>query len=53
MQVFEEIEEGDQSILHIDGTKYNLEEISGFQVSTGSGSYTLGLENMRSGEAQT
>ena len=53
MQVFEEIEKGDQNILHIDGTKYNFEEIGGFQVSTGSGSYTLGLENMRSGEAQT
>ena len=53
MQVFEEIEEGDQNILHIDATKYNLEEIGDFQVSTGSGSYILGLENMRSGEAQT
>ena len=53
MQVFEEIEKGDQNILHIDGTKYNFEEIGGFQVSTGSGSYTLGLENMRSIEAQT
>ena len=53
MQVFEEIEKGDQNILHIDGTKYNIEEIGGFQVSTGSGSYTLGLENMHSGEAQT
>ena len=54
MQVFEEIEKGDQNILPIDGTKYNFEETGGFQVSTGSGgSYTLGLENMRSGEAQT
>ena len=53
MQVFEETKKGDQNILHIDGTKYNFEEIGGFQVSTGSGSYTLGLENMRSGEAQT
>ena len=53
MQVFEEIEKGDQNILHIDGTKYNFEEIGGFQVSTGSGPYTLVLENMCSGEAQT
>ena len=53
MQVFEEIEKADQNILHTDGTKYNFAEIGGFQVSTGSGSYTLGLENMRSIEAQT
>ena len=44
MQVFEEIEKGDQNILHIDGTTYN---IGGFQVSTGSGSYSLGLGNMQ------
>ena len=37
----------------LDGAKYNFEEIGGFQVSTGSGSYTLDLENMPSGEAQT
>ena len=53
MQVFEETEKGDQNILHIHGTKYKFEEIGGFQVSTGSGSYTLDLENMPSGEAQT
>ena len=53
MQGFEEIEKADQNILHTDGTKYNIEEIGGFQVSAGSGSYTLGLENMRSIEAQT
>ena len=50
MQVFEEIEKGDQNILHIDGTKCNFEEIGGFQVSTGSGSYKLGLKNMHSGK---
>ena len=44
MQVFEEIEKGDQNILLIDGKKYN---IGGFQVSTGSGSYSLGLGNMQ------
>ena len=44
MQVFEEIEKGDQNILHIDGTTYN---IGGFQVSTGSGTYSLGLGNMQ------
>ena len=53
MQVFQETEKGDQNILHIHGTKYKFEEIGGFQVSTGSGSYTLDLENMPSGEAQT
>ena len=52
IQVFEEIEKGEQNILHTDGTKYNFEEV-GFQVSTGSRSYTLGLANMYSGEAQT
>ena len=53
MQVFQETEKGDQNILHIHGTKYKFEEIGGFQVSTGSGSYTLDLENMRSVEAET
>ena len=53
MQVFEEIEKANQNILHTDGTKYNFEEIGGFQVSAVSRSYTLGLENMRSIEAQT
>ena len=47
MQVFEEIEKSDQNILHIDGTTYNFEEIGGFQVSTGFGSYSLGLGNMQ------
>ena len=51
MQVFEETEKGDQNILHIDGTKYNFEEIGGFQVRTGS--YKLGLESMHSRETQT
>ena len=53
MQFFEEVEKGDQNILHIHGTKYKFEEIGGFQASTGSGSYTLGLENMRSVQAET
>ena len=47
MQVFDEIEKSDQNILHIDGTTYNFEEIGGFQVSTGFGSYSLGLGNMQ------
>ena len=47
MQVFEEIEKGDQNFLHRDGTTYNFEEIGGFQVSTVSGSYSLGLGNMQ------
>ena len=51
MQVFEETEKGDQNILHIDGTKYNFEEIGGFQVRTGSDK--LGLESMHSRETQT
>ena len=51
MQVFEETEKGDQNILHIDGTKYNFEEIGGFQVRTGS--HKLGLESMHSRETQT
>ena len=39
--------------MHTDGTKCNFEEVGGFQLSTGSGSFTLGIETMRSGEADS
>ena len=44
---------GSTNILHTDGTKYKFNEIGGFQVSTRSGSFTLGIEPMQSGEAET
>ena len=37
-QVHEVLTQGDSNILHMDGTKYNFEEIGSFQVSTESGS---------------
>ena len=39
--------------MHTDGTKCNFEEVGGFQLSTESGSFTLGIETMRSGEADS
>ena len=53
LQVREVLLSNDNNVLHCDGTKYNFEEVGGFQVSTASGSYTLGIENMHSGEATT
>ena len=40
------------NVLHCDGTKYNFNEVGSFQVTTSSGSYTLGIEDIFSGEAQ-
>ena len=53
VHVHEEVMKGSTNILHTDGTKYKFNEIGGFQVSTGSGSFTLGIEPMQSGEAET
>ena len=44
---------GQKNVLHADSTKYNFEEVGGFQISTGSGSFTLGIEPMHSGEADS
>ena len=53
VHVHEEVMKGSTNILHTDGTKYKFNEIGRFQVSTGSGSFTLGIEPMQSGEADT
>ena len=39
--------------MHVDGTKYNFEEIGSYQVNTSSGSYTIAIEDMFSGEASS
>ena len=41
------------NVLHTDGTKYNFKEVGSFQVTASSGSYTYGIEDMFSGEAQS
>ena len=51
IHVWEEPLNGQKKVLHTDGTKYNFEEVGGFQISTGSGSFTLGIEP--SGEADS
>ena len=53
IHVLEEPLNGQKNVLHTDGTKYNFEEVGGFQISTGSGSFTLGIEPMPSGEADS
>lgn len=53
MCTFKGIGKVDQNFTNICVTKYNSDEIGGFQVSTGSGSYTLGPKNMHSKQAQT
>ena len=53
IHVQEELLKGQKNVLHTDGTKYNFEEVVGFQISTGSGSFTLGIEPMRSGEVDS
>ncbi|XP_065673154.1 uncharacterized protein LOC136090437 [Hydra vulgaris] len=52
-QVREAILNSTHNVLHTDGTKYNFREIGSFQVTTSSGSYTFGIEDMFSGEAQS
>ncbi|XP_065673357.1 uncharacterized protein LOC136090527 [Hydra vulgaris] len=52
-QVREAILNSTHNFLHTDGTKYNFREIGSFQVTTSSGSYTFGIEDMFSGEAQS
>lgn len=52
-QVREAMLASDSNVLHMDGTKYNFKEVGSFQVSTSSGSYTLGIEDMCNGQAQT
>ena len=52
-QVGEAMLNSSNNVLHLDGTKYNFNEVGSFQVSTSSGSYTMGIEDMFSGEAQS
>ena len=53
IHVWEELLEGQKNVLNTDGTKYNFEEEGGFQISTGSGSFTSGIEPVSSGEADS
>ena len=53
VHVHEEVMEGCTNVLHTDGTKGKFNEIGGFQVSAGSGSFTLCIEPMQSGESET
>ncbi len=53
LQVREALLSSENNVLHCDDTKYNFEEIGGFQVPISSGSYTLAIENMHSGEGST
>ena len=43
----------DNNVLRADGTKYIFKEVGSFQVSTSTSGYTLGIEHMFSGEAQS
>nr|XP_047138638.1 uncharacterized protein LOC124805782 [Hydra vulgaris] len=52
-QVREAMLNSTNNVLHTDGTKYNFREVGSFQVTTSSGSYTFGIEDMFSGEAQS
>ena len=51
INVREKLLKGQKNVLHTDGTRYNFEEFRGFQKSTGSGSFTLGIEPTHSREA--
>ncbi|XP_065671383.1 uncharacterized protein LOC136089337 [Hydra vulgaris] len=52
-QVREAILNSTNNVLHTDGTKYNFREVGSFQVTRSSGSYTFGIEDMFSEEAQS
>ena len=51
MQVREAMLNSEDNVLHTDGTKYKFKEIGSYQVNTTSGAYTMGIEEMSSGEA--
>ena len=53
MQVCDAMLASTNNVLHTDGTKCKFSEIGSYQVATDSGSYTLGIEEMLSGEAST
>ena len=41
-----------RNVLHLDGTKLRFEELGSFQVVTESGSYSMSVEDMLSGEGE-
>ena len=51
IQASEAMLKGDRNVLHTDGTKLRFEELSSWQVTTESGSFSLGMEDMLSGSA--
>ena len=51
MQVRDAMLSSSNNVLHTDGTKYRFKEVGSYQVNTDSGSYTMGIEEMFSGEA--
>ena len=51
MRATEAMLEGEQNVLHTDGTKLRFEELSSFQVTTESGSYSLDMDDLLSGSA--
>ena len=51
MRATEAMLEGERNVLHTDGTKLRFEELSSFQVTTESGSYSLGMDDLLSGSA--
>ena len=53
IHVQKELLKDQKNVLHADSTMYNFEEAGGFKISTGSGSFTLGIEPMHSGEADS
>ena len=53
MQVREAMLSAENNILHTDGTRYNFKEVGSFQVNTSEGAFTLGIEDMFSGEASS
>ena len=52
IQTTEAMLSGDRNALHLDGTKLRFEELGSFQVVTESGSYSMSVEDMLSGEGE-
>ena len=52
IQTTEAMLSGNRNALHLDGTKLRFEELGSFQVVTESGSYSMSVEDMLSGEGE-
>ena len=52
IQTTEAMLSGKRNVLHLDGTKLRFEELGSFQVVTESGSYSMSVEDMLSGEGE-